>query len=350
MKCIVLAKQSSRIIAALIDFLIMAVLSIILFLFCLYPITFDKTTYTNNQNVIQEIYVDSGMYVKEIKSNSTYTTFIMELLANDIGSNVSRNDEKLINYLNTYTYNEVTYHPVDMIFKFYSSTLKKNSNEEYLDFTKDPYKFYDNKLTSDEVIEKFKVNSEDSNIASISNSNGYYEISVIDENKRNVTFTFVSGLFTNTSTKAIKELIESSPTITDLTSQNNSMMWKSIVYLIPSIFGVSLIFYLIIPLCSKNGETIGKYIMHLCVLSSDGYELNKLFYIPRYFVYVIVEYILGIVSFGGLFLISYIMFVFTKKRRCLHDYCSNSVVVDKRQSTWFKNREQEYIYMNKTRI
>lgn len=353
MKCIVLAKQSSRMIAALIDFVIMAVLSILLFLFCLYPVTFDKDTYVANQNTIQEVYVDSGMYVKEAKSNTTYTTFIMELVANDLSSITSNNDEKLVNYLNTYTYKDVTYHPVDMIFKFYTSTISKDASENYLDFTDSSkiYYFYDNKLTEDEIINKFSVGSEDSNIASISNSNGYYEISVINKEKLNTTFTFVSKLFTSSdNSNGIKEIVENSTYIKSLTEQNNNMMWKSIIYIIPSIFAVSFIFYFIIPICSKNGETIGKYIMHLCVLSSDGYELKKYWYIPRYFAYVIIEYILGICSFGGLFLISYIMFVFTRKRRCLHDFCSNAVVADKRQSTWFKNREQEYIYNNKTRI
>ena len=57
--------------------------------------------------------------------------------------------------------------------------------------------------------------------------------------------------------------------------------------------------------------------------------------------YYLVDFLLGIVTFGVVFVISYMMFCFTKKRRAVEDYFGKSVVIDKKQSSWFKNKEEE---------
>ena len=120
--------------------------------------------------------------------------------------------------------------------------------------------------------------------------------------------------------------------------------------ILPVLFGTSFIFYFLVPIFSKNGETIGKYILGLGVLSADGYVLKKYYYIPRYFSFFILEFAGGILTFGGFFLVTYILFCFNKKRRSVHDFLSNSVVIDKKASVWFVDRDQEYRYNYKTRI
>ena len=88
----------------------------------------------------------------------------------------------------------------------------------------------------------------------------------------------------------------------------------------------------------------------LGVLSADGYVLKRYYHIPRFITFFVIEMAGGILTFGGFFLISYIMFCFTKKRRSVHDFCSNSVVIDKKESVWFVDRDQEYRYNYKTRL
>ena len=90
--------------------------------------------------------------------------------------------------------------------------------------------------------------------------------------------------------------------------------------------------------------------MGLGVLSADGYVLKRYYHIPRFLSLFIIEMAGGILSFGGLFLISYILFCFNKKRRSIHDFVGNSVVIDKKASVWFVDKDQEYKYNYKTRI
>ena len=79
----------------------------------------------------------------------------------------------------------------------------------------------------------------------------------------------------------------------------------------------------------------------------ENNELEKIYYLPRFLSYLIIEVILSFVTIGGTFLISYTMFQFTKKRRCIHDYLSKSCVVDKELSFVFKNKKIEEAYKNK---
>ena len=102
-----------------------------------------------------------------------------------------------------------------------------------------------------------------------------------------------------------------------LDEENRNMMLFTIVMIIPALFGSSLIFYFLIPICSKNGETIGKYLLGLGVLSADGYVLKRYYHIPRFLSLFIIEMAGGILSFGGLFLISYILFCFNKWKEYL---------------------------------
>ncbi len=108
---------------------------------------------------------------------------------------------------------------------------------------------------------------------------------------------------------------------------------------------VSLVYYLIIPLFMKNCQTIGKRILSLIVLTDDGYVYSKWKYVLRYLSFFGIEIIGGIASFGATIMISYTILLFTKKRRCLHDYICQSVVADDRYSTYFKNKEVEKQYI-----
>lgn len=342
MKCIVLAKMSKRIIASIIDFLLIFTCGIVLFLTVVYPLSFDKEVYIANQKKIQQIYENSGVYVKTETNESIYYEFIFDLVGNSL---TSPDDENAIAHLNTLTYMEKTYHPVNSVFEFY--TNKEN------EFDDNGFGFFESVSTIAEIKETiFKVGTKESNIKSIDNSNGFYEISVIDEENTAQTYRFVADVFVSQQegNYGIHKKIADCPKLIEYNDANKNMMWMSMVYIVPVLFGFAFIFYFIIPICSKNGQTIGKYITGLAVLSQDGYELKKIYYLPRFLSYFVVELCLGIFSFGGIFLISYMMFCFSKKRRCIHDYFSNSVVIDKKDSTWFKNREQEYLYNSKTRI
>ena len=111
-----------------------------------------------------------------------------------------------------------------------------------------------------------------------------------------------------------------------------------------------MIFYFIIPLCFKNGETIGKKVMHTCLVNKLGYQYSRLQLIPRFlfptFLIIAIVFITGF-SFWSLLivsatiLVSYLFVIFSKNNKALHDYFAGTLVIDARESTWFKNAKEE---------
>lgn len=120
--------------------------------------------------------------------------------------------------------------------------------------------------------------------------------------------------------------------------------------LVIAIFVTFMIFYFLIPMLFKNGETIGKKVMHICLVNKLGYQYSRLQLIPRFlaptFLVIAVIFITGfsfwslLIVSGGL-LISYLFAIFSKNNRALHDIFAGTLVVDARESTWFKNAEEE---------
>ena len=145
--------------------------------------------------------------------------------------------------------------------------------------------------------------------------------------------------------------------LADLTSlsklQNDYSRYALFTGTIPLAIAVLLtftIFLFIIPLCFKNGETLGKKIMHTCLVNKLGYTYSRLQLIPRFlfptFLIITVVFVLGIsiwslavISFG--LLISYLFVIFTKDNKALHDYFAGTLVIDTRESTWFKDINEE---------
>ena len=129
--------------------------------------------------------------------------------------------------------------------------------------------------------------------------------------------------------------------------------WYQHYYYLPIIFclGFSLIvFFFVIPMIFRNGETLGKLIFHLCLVNKLGYRYSRLQLIPRFFsmfAVVVVGYIIfglslifvGIVTF--LALASYGLAIFTKDHKAIHDYIAGTIVVNKVHSEIYNNATEE---------
>ena len=135
--------------------------------------------------------------------------------------------------------------------------------------------------------------------------------------------------------------------IKDLTNENQKIIMSAVILIIPVLLGVSFIFDLLIPFLSPCCETIGKHIYRLGVLTSDGYRYKKIWLLTRWLCYVLIELIIGAMTFGASVLISYTMFLFCKKRRCLHDFIAKSVVIEKDGSIYFSTIEEENFYIER---
>ena len=316
MKRIYLAKKGKRILARLVDVLITIVVTVSIFLIFVLPNTLDTERIEENSNEIIRLYQDSGL-------------FIVDEAGNYNGKSAIKNIDKISGlYSFDCEFNGKTYADVSLtksLFLFYTTKFTEYGNEFNLSL--DTYK-------SDIL----KIGSTESNIADYDvNSN---KLILIDEQKGNVTIQF----FTNIYSGACKNLISNSK-INDLTEQNQKIIIESLMYLIPVLLIVSFVLELIIPLFSPCCETIGKHIFKLGVLSSDGYRLKKIWLIPRWLCYSVIEFILGILTFGATPLITYTMFLFCNKRRCLHDFIAKTVVIEKAGSIYFANPKEENYYI-----
>ena len=145
--------------------------------------------------------------------------------------------------------------------------------------------------------------------------------------------------------------------LSDLTSlsklQNDYNKYALYGVTLPLVITIILsfaIFYFVIPLFFKNGETIGKKVMHICLVNKLGYQYKRVQLLPRVLFpmlfTIIVVFFAGfsIWAFAGVslfILASFLFVVFTKDNKALHDFLAGTLVVDARASTWFDNINDE---------
>lgn len=110
------------------------------------------------------------------------------------------------------------------------------------------------------------------------------------------------------------------------------------------------IFYILVPLLYKNGETFGKKVMRLALVTKDGYEVRKRQIVTRQlFLFVYVAFFafffaIGIASFAllGLGVAIYFIAAFiSKTNRSFADYLAYTYLVDANSSVWFKDEIEE---------
>ena len=109
-----------------------------------------------------------------------------------------------------------------------------------------------------------------------------------------------------------------------------------------------LIFYVIIPLCSPFGRTLGKMILKLAVISTSGYIAKKwqialrplLMLIVCLFVSFINSLQLSIITAVAVALISFSLMMFTKSKQCAHDFVSKTMVIKSDGVTIYRNEEE----------
>lgn len=116
----------------------------------------------------------------------------------------------------------------------------------------------------------------------------------------------------------------------------------------------NIIFFLVIPLCSKKGLSLGKRIFGLAVIDEKGFYMsttqrimrpilvtltNSLFFLPNMQTGMMLYFILGIISF---FMVS-----FGKKRKAnLHEKITKTTVVDAKTSKIFNNEDEKRKYLS----
>lgn len=320
MKKIVLAKKGKRIGAAFVDFALIAGVFSALYFPLIFPSVLDEKTYSANRSEEMALLLDSHLYVQ----TGTYDAMTPQNLTS-FTTLVDVNKK-------SFDYNSQTY-TVSLsknLYLFYTSAISKFDGHQPLSYA----------VYCSDIL---KVGSDESNIGSfvVDEANDSYTLTLktVSQSARDTTLTFFDDAYT-----AACKIAAKSSEVQALESANSTIMRNAILWAIPTLFGVGFLFEFLVPLFSRNGKSVGKWLFHLVVLSQDGYELKKIWLLPRFLVYILGEIILGVASFGAVLLISYTMFMFTRKRRCLHDYASNSVVAEEKESFWFISRDEEEEY------
>ena len=103
--------------------------------------------------------------------------------------------------------------------------------------------------------------------------------------------------------------------------------YGSIIFIVNSTVGI-LITFLVIPLFSKDGSTLGMKPFYLGVVSnSDGGYATKMQIVMRYFIVFAIYFMTSIYTFGLPLIVSGIIMIFTDKKLSICDIlCSNYVI------------------------
>lgn len=102
-----------------------------------------------------------------------------------------------------------------------------------------------------------------------------------------------------------------------------------------------IVFYLILPLCLKNGVTLGKKLMGIGVASrKNGFAPTKTQLVVRFFAFYLLEFLLSIVTLGIPLFVSFSMMFFHKEKIYLHDYLAATICVDTHSCVIFKNQSE----------
>lgn len=115
------------------------------------------------------------------------------------------------------------------------------------------------------------------------------------------------------------------------------------------------IFYVGLPLCLKNGQTLGKKLFGLALANKEGYIVEPWRILLRVVPVVIVmlsflipiwesEWLIAIVV-SVVFLSSFALAMASPSKSSLHDYCAGTIVIDYKASKLFENSAQEEKYL-----
>lgn len=135
-----------------------------------------------------------------------------------------------------------------------------------------------------------------------------------------------------------------------MSNLNKELKAIQLFMIIPSFLIPFGVFYILIPLLNKNGETLGKKTLHLALISADGYSIKKRQIVFRqlalllYVAFCSFIVGVGVTSFATLGLgvfIYLIPTVISKKKQSPLDHLSYVLVVDSINSVWFDSKEEE---------
>lgn len=311
-KIIVLASMWKRAFAHLVDLVLSAALFSLIYFPGVFPFAVDHKTYAANQDAMVSRLLESGLYAGFGKT-----------AVNPVSAGTMSKVEDLSTYTVYQNQVGVTVHLVDNLYTFYTERSASfggaNLSSSVFDST------------------ILKLGTAESNIAGYEKGeDGYLHLTLIDEKEESTSFLFFKDVY-----NAACSSLNADSTLQKLDAANRGIAIGAVLWAFPPLLASFAVFFLLFPLCFPDGQTIGKRIFKLVVLTKDGYSYPKGMLVWRFFAYFLSEVLLTLASFGASLMISYTMAMFTKKHRSIHDYLAGSVVASQEDSLWFKNALEE---------
>lgn len=106
-------------------------------------------------------------------------------------------------------------------------------------------------------------------------------------------------------------------------------------------FGFSgLIYFFITPLIFRNGETIGMKLMHVGLVTKDGYQVKKV-QVFLHSLFNFCELFIGQFTYFLFYLVDYVLIIINKEHRSIADFIAVTKMIDTKNSVWFVSKDVE---------
>ena len=119
----------------------------------------------------------------------------------------------------------------------------------------------------------------------------------------------------------------------------------------------SFIIFFLVPFCSKNGESFGKIIFKICLAKKDGYQVTfkekgirqgMMLVLGSLYVISPLSTSYAFMIMSGIYLLDYVIMAGSRvgNYRAIEDRIAGTIVVDKKVSRIYKNKEEEENLLN----
>jgi uncharacterized RDD family membrane protein YckC len=165
------------------------------------------------------------------------------------------------------------------------------------------------------------------------------DLTVLAVVKDGIDQTDLDGFYTDAYRQALIDF-NTYPPFSSLVALINGYFIEIIIYSVSISF---VIFYLIVPLALKRGQTLGKRLSGLIVVNDKGYAMQW-WQLPLRSVVLGVTLFTALYTVFGSLLLSYTLMVFTKGYRSANDFLGLTKIVDGKTSKIFKSESEMLAY------
>ncbi len=168
---------------------------------------------------------------------------------------------------------------------------------------------------------------------------GTFTYSPVSEYNESDMYTFMSNFYTVAKTTLHEK---------DVTTMNSVLKYtlNEFITLGISTFIPLLIYFLILPLCLPNRNTLGQMLLRIGVASrGQGFRAKRTQVLIRFVVFFLAEIVFSVILFTIPTFLSLTFMIFSKEHTSFHDYLSATICVDLNKGKLYKDAD-DYLKSN----